>query len=371
MNKKDNPLLNMKVDASLAATRSSAPNGFMTDDEKRRMRRNALLKMLAMLIFIVCVIVFSSIAWFTSNKDNSATGMGVTAKDAPFDLKAVGNSSGLYDDEYMSAIIAYDNSIGSYSDSDQSSGAAPNIKLKLTPASGNEAAYDMQNLYTDNGTPDLKDITKHESESYGLNPKDFGRLQFQIVPRYPDSEITVNFKLKLSCYQIGYDASEEFEKQFDENGVFDPDDVELTKVTDANLLKLLSGHIVFFYINDNNQPVLIDPLSNNGTSITLSQTKTVTIYWAWPENLRNILSAQIDGITSGASSQVQALFMAHPDLFLKDISDTDTTAITGSTASAILNGSDYTRYSAKYNNADQDIGDNIKYIMLEIVATTG
>jgi hypothetical protein len=243
----------------------------------------------------------------------------------------------------------------------------------LTPATSSPAAaaYDIENLYTKSGTPDLKNITKHDSEDYGLNPKDFGRLQFQIVPAKPGNEITVRYRLNLSCYQIGYDTNEEFEAQFDAEGNFIDENVELTKVTNENLLSLISGHIVFFYVDDQDNLVLINPLDTQGITVTTSQAKTVTIYWAWPENLRSILASDIDGITSSGSAQVQSLFLTQPELFLKDITSEDTTMITSSTASALMAGGDYTRFSSKYNNADQDIGDNVKYILLEITADTG
>jgi Na+/proline symporter len=63
MNKIDNPLLNMKVDASSADTEVMNGNeaAVTEEQERKKMRRAALIKMLAMFIFIVCVIVFSSI----------------------------------------------------------------------------------------------------------------------------------------------------------------------------------------------------------------------------------------------------------------------------------------------------------------------
>ena len=342
------------------------------NNEQLRKRRASLIKIGVVMILAFIVWVFSSVAWFTMNKNVGGSGMGVSVEASPFELRAVGSNAGLYDNEYMDAIIDYDD-LDTYTSAGSTSGSTPNIKLRLTPATNNPdvAAYDIENLYTKSGTPDLKNITKHDSEDYGLNPKDFGRLQFQIVPTKPGTEITVKYWLKLSCYKIGYDDNEEFEAQFDADGSFIADDIELTKVTNTNLLSLISGHIVFFYVNDQNNLVLINPLDNQGISVTTSQTKTVTIYWAWPENLRNILGSEIDGITSAGSAQVQSLFLAHPELFLRDITSEDTTTITGSTASALMTGGDYTRFSSKYNNADQDIGDNVKYIMLEIVANTG
>ncbi|MBR3421620.1 MAG: hypothetical protein IKG98_06110 [Ruminococcus sp.] len=344
------------------------------DDEKEQKKRirGTLIKFGSLAVFAFIVWVFATISWFSSNSSVSGSGMGVSVEASPFELKVVGSDTGLYDNEYMDAIIDHDNH-DTYSSADSTSGLAPYIKLRLTPATNNPdvAAYDIENLYTKSGTPDLKNITKHDSEDYGLNPKDFGRLQFEIIPTKPGNDITVKYQLKLSCYQIGYDNNEEFEAQFDADGSFIADNIELTKVTNADLLQLISGHIVFFYVNDQEDLVLINPLDSQGVSVTTSQAKTVTIYWAWPENLRNILGSEIDGITSSGSAQVQSLFLDHPELFLKDITSEDNTTIKDSTASALMTGSDFTRFSSKYNNADQDIGDNVKYIMLEIVTNTG
>ncbi len=59
--KNENPLLNMKVDASSATASVSTADAIMTEDEKRRIKRNALIKILAMLLFVLIVLVFSSI----------------------------------------------------------------------------------------------------------------------------------------------------------------------------------------------------------------------------------------------------------------------------------------------------------------------
>ena len=59
----------------------------LTEEEERRKRRKAaIIKMLAMVIFCICVMIFGSIAWFTMNKENAASGMGISVGDVPYEL---------------------------------------------------------------------------------------------------------------------------------------------------------------------------------------------------------------------------------------------------------------------------------------------
>ena len=62
-------------------------NAVLSQDELRKMRRLSLLKLGAMGIFAAIIVIFGSIAWFTMNKENSASGMGVRVKATPHSCK--------------------------------------------------------------------------------------------------------------------------------------------------------------------------------------------------------------------------------------------------------------------------------------------
>ena len=64
MKENTNPLLNMQSDAASSAVTSVDDNtaeGIMTEEDKHRVRKAALIKLLAMLIFVICCIIFGSI----------------------------------------------------------------------------------------------------------------------------------------------------------------------------------------------------------------------------------------------------------------------------------------------------------------------
>ena len=69
-------------------------NAVLSQDELRKMRRLSLLKLGAMGIFAAIIVIFGSIAWFTMNKENSASGMGVRVKAGSYELRFSGNNVG-------------------------------------------------------------------------------------------------------------------------------------------------------------------------------------------------------------------------------------------------------------------------------------
>ena len=116
-------------------------------------------------------------------------------------------------------------------------------------------------------------------------------------------------------------------------------------------------------------------------NITESERK-VTLYWAWPATLQEILDANIAVLNdSVASLEVRRYFFENPEHFLKatgDVSfsrfkvakDSDTVAEETAIGEIIslVTGRNYSQYGSMYNDADQSIGDNINYILVELLA---
>ena len=112
--------------------------------------------------------------------------------------------------------------------------------------------------------------------------------------------------------------------------------------------------------------------------------KEVTLYWVWTATLREILEADIKGLDdTDAAKEVRRYFFEHPDFFLKPIGDesfsmisvphnddasAEETAIQAKIAELSMLGKDYNQFSSKYNDADQAIGDNANYLLVELTA---
>jgi hypothetical protein len=62
------------------------------NDEQLRKRRASLIKIGAVMILAFIVWVFSSIAWFTINKDVGTGGMSIQTANMPFDIATKGTN---------------------------------------------------------------------------------------------------------------------------------------------------------------------------------------------------------------------------------------------------------------------------------------
>ena len=321
-----------------------------------RKRRNSLIKIGVVMLLAFIVWVFSSIAWFSMNKNTESSGMGVRVQASPFELKTTGET-GLYDSFFGDIITGYGS--GSIT-----SGSSSGIKWKLT-----KNTSEINNHYDGEDTANLREITRHDSSDYGLKPGDSGTLKFTIVPNVSGQ---LNIKLKLSV--TGYEATYELE-----NGIYYKTDDPLIEVNDATINHFLSSHILFFYKDTNNQKHII---SSEGFNVSVSAETEITIYWVWPATLKEILDEEIEDLDdNGASKEVKRLFFENPDYFLKKIGNesfsgftvahnADSSVEDAAIAEAIVSvsGRNYSEYGSKYNDADQNIGNSVNYILVDLVA---
>ena len=275
---------------------------------------------------------------------------------APFELKTTGDA-GLYD-------TFLDNTVSGYGNSTTTGGGSSAIKWKLT-----NNTSELNNHYDGEGDPDLREITRRDSSDYGLKPGDSGTLKFSIVPN-----TSGNLNIKLNLNITGYQATFELD-----NGVYYKTDDSLTVVTDETINNFLSSHIYFFYKDSNNKKHVI---TSEGFNVSVSEETEVTLYWAWPPTLREILDEDIEDLDDAdASKEVKRLFFEHPDYFLKKVGsesfsdftvthNVDSSVEDAAIAAVIDNvdGRHYSEYGAKYNDADQAIGDNVNYILVDLLA---
>ena len=315
-------------------------------EEERRKQKKRIVKLILLMTLIALIIVFASIAWFAMNKAVSANTMAIEAKGDAYSIQPLGDKGGLYD--------TYIDDLGVEA-------------IKWTLSSTNN----MENRYKENGDPtssQMAEITRLDSEDYGLKPGDHGTLQFRITST-STSAITVSFDLTCTGYKATY-GSDNYKT-----------DNNLVKVTDTTVNNYLSSHVLFFYKDDSDNLHL---LTSGGfsESLTAGQSKDITVYWFWPATLKEILDEQITGLSdSGAAKEVKRYFFEHPEYFLKpvtgdDFSDftvtkqTDLTAedaeITGKMAH--VSGKNYSQFGSKYNDADQAIGDHINFLLVELTS---
>ncbi|MBR1422261.1 MAG: hypothetical protein IJ571_02300 [Ruminococcus sp.] len=336
---------NIKLDTD-KKTRAAA-------DEKNK-RRKALIKFGSMTVLAAVVIIFATIAWFAMNDDVTADGMSVTVEGSPFELAAAG-SSGLYDDFIDEVAPGYS--------ADSSTGSSQSIKWQLVASES-----EIKNIYTENGTPDMAEITRSDSDKYGLKPGASGTLRFYVIPTTNEA-VDVTFKLDITGYKATY-----------QNVTNLKTDDPMTQVTDTTVKNFLNAHILFFYEDPENNKHFI---TDDGFQISnISKRTLVTIYWVWPATLQELLDANIDTLNdTEASKEIRRYFFESPEHFLKstgEVSFSDFKVDSGTVAeretlietniTEYLSGRDYSQYSTMYNEADQSVGDNVNYILVNLTA---
>ncbi len=341
----------------------------MSQDELKKMRRMSYIKMVAMVGIVVAILAFSSIAWFTMNREVEGSGVQMTASDLPFELKASGTD------------ILFTQRLGEvaprYVDGEtvtggrMTSGGKAAIRWVMTSQSN------MQNLRENGDTTSLADITSLESDKYGLSPGDHGTISFTVVPTNKASTLNIDFNTLITCYAAEYDDG------------YEDTDEELTIIDDSNITNYLKGHILFFYETeekvDGEQVTKLNLLDDTGFTFSIMDDTEITIHWVWPETLNNILTANITGLDSAASQTVRTYMFNHPEYFLQrldtpaageapfsemSLSTVNESNISTVSTSIVASSRKYEKYSTWYNNADQTIGDEVAYITFELTAST-
>ena len=333
----------------------------MQEKQEMNIKKLSSVKIIVIALLIISVIVFGSLSWFTMSKEVEGSGTQMRASDMPFELRVSG-ATGLFDD-YISIIDP------NYSTDSETSGSHEKIIWQLTSNS------QIENLWTGSGTPsaeDIRKIKKIESNDYGLSPGDYGQLTFTIVPKSTE-EFTATIKPVLSCYKTTYDTIGYQNSTISAMSTSNDDDAEA--------INLLLGHILFFYKYDSDddgeeEMHLID--GNFEIEDIISNTD-VTIYWVWPNKLNDILELTVDGLDETGCVELRRYFFTKPEIFLAttsldttDVLDSITLATTATdeqieamVSSMTTTVATYNGWSARYNNADQIIGDRIAYILLE------
>ena len=338
----------------------------------RAENRAKFIKLLAMLILSSAVLIFASIAWFAMNGEVANEGMSVTASGPKFELKSTG-SSGLYDN-YITRVDS------GYSTGTQTSASNSKLILQLTNDS------QMDNLWVGSTPPtasDLDRIKRIESTEYGLSPGDHGTLKFKIVPISGATGFNVIIKPTITCYKTEYYTTADT----GHTAGYQKDVIaEMSSEIDSERLAIgfTKSHISMYYVehDEDTDTDIMHLIPDEGFVVeNISAEREVVIYWVWPEELEEILEADVAGLDSTASTELRKAFFASPDDYLEkiiesddfsDIQDSASTTETERSAKAqgILNSpTNYNYYSNRYNSADQTIGDKVGYILLEIEAT--
>ena len=298
-------------------------------------------------LFVLAAIVaiFACLAWFAANNRVSATGSTIGAKAGRYTLTAAGEGE---------------------------SGAHVGYYERTDAEKQNIAKLDT----TDAMTVTLGSNLNNETAG-SLYPGARGKITFTVKPLVDDLDgVTINLSRVLKVTNIV--------------GVVG-DGGTLAPEAEA-LLGLIKGHLLFFTSCDQNgyySGCVVDSkieirksefCENGDMTKPTNQPVTINLYWVWPEYFQNfILTGNTNyyknlfaaaGDAKSDYGALQADMNAHKaNYFYGTASSVE--AANAPAVSADMSFSDTAICSALYNNADEQIGNKVKYIQLRISAQEG
>lgn len=294
-------------------------------------------------LFVLAAIVaiFACLAWFAANNRVSATGGTIGAKAGRYSLTATGEGEP-------------DAHTGYYERTDAE-------KQNITRLDTTDAM-----------TVTLESNLNNESAG-SLYPGARGKITFTVKPLVDDlNGVTINLSrvLKVTGNVVVEDGK--------------------TLTSDAQtLLGLAKGHLLFFTSCQNgyysgrvvDSKIRIDKseFCKKGSSET-TESKEVSLYWVWPEYFQNfVLTGNTNyyknlfaaaGDAKSDYGALQADMNAHKANYFYGAAN-GTSAANAPAVSADISFGDTAICSALYNNADEQIGNKVKYIQLRISAQEG
>ena len=294
-------------------------------------------------LFVLAAIVaiFACLAWFVANNRVSAAGGSISAKDLAFTISAEGEG-------------AADAHVGYYERDDRTE----------------DEKKDIAGLNTDHSMTVTLNSNFNNNDAGGLYPGTRGVITFTVTPTSKNlSGVTIDISRILKTKDGG-----------------------ITKDEATQLLKLTKGHLLFFRnmndgyysnrITDSKIVLSPDDFCKKGSSET-TESKTVNLYWVWPEYIQNLVLVKDANYYNNLFDEVgpdynslQAYVngsegaQSHKDEFYYGAAG-GITAQDAPNHAKTMSSSDLATCSALYNNADDYIGTNVKYLQLTLSAREG
>ena len=292
---------------------------------------------IALLIVGICAFismpVVLSLGWFASNNNTTANGMQVVVATDTYDILVDRSLGILYDPAATDA---------------ESQELYPNLDALMTELSNN--GYDLAREDALQLGIELRNDLSSASGGHNLFPGSYGTATFFIRPHDPLDTSTITFSLRLTGYRDQYDAENH---------------LSIVPATNATALNMLHGHILLFASRtgaDHNHYQYDGLLSNGELAFTMNggagfvsgeNYYEVTIYWEWPvtyDDITENTSTTSPAVTKKYPAALTDYVSGHPQYFF------------ASGASAVTSGQEID----SYNDGDQLIGDNIKFVAVFI-----
>ena len=344
------------------------PSPVHTYDELKKIRRDAYIKMAVIAVIIVTALIFGSVAWFTQSREVEGSELSMKSDSDNFEL-AVSERTGA--ETYYNTKI---NVLGYLTGNDNLSTTDGSIR------------WVMKDESTDISSEDYK----------GFRPGSYGRLTFYILPN-SDTDASYTFELKMTGYYAEFvpDANDEqiLTKEIKVNTFQTLSEKANGDATSDYALaaNYLKGHILFFQnhkaltsegetdINLYYSGRIADAFTYNTADHQAEKTTwngklayEVNIFWIWPNTFGQIvLDSNDESGTITPRNDLINYIANNPGYFFStsDLIEQDATSLTEKMSKESLSTTNsLIALSNGYNEADQVIGENVQFILVELSA---
>ena len=144
------------------------------ENELKKMQRASLLKMIVIAVIVVVFVVFSSVAWFTINREVEGAGVQMTADDLPFEIATKGTNG-----------IRYQSLLQS---------------LNTSNKTGETTVISGTTYYQTSGDTD-KIMLRYDTGNSEIGPSGRGQLSLYLIPK---DNIDINAKVTFDVQSYAF-----------------------------------------------------------------------------------------------------------------------------------------------------------------------
>ena len=369
--------------------------------EREQDRKKSVVKLVILAILLAIVIIVSVLGWFTMNKENSASGMGVKVQAGAYELRFQGDNIGAlsYTGSTVNGTTVY-STTDIYSKVTPTSDYAHNLTDGISTNVSGTTFYDTDGSHAEVILRLDTDYLAPDKEK-GLNPGSEGVIKFWVVPKKTGA-LTAKFSLDLN----GYTAVQSDSAPFDVTSISpipetqaalgdDPTDAQKeaydTTAAQIKAVKYLRAHILFFKGEKSNDSwsytdFMNDDLENglytfNFPNAVQGEPIEVRIRWVWTNTFKQMVLPSSDNNAPAVTNDntvraaIQKYAYDHYTDIFKDITlsevqskmmklkegTADEYEFDADTLNADTNLDDMSR---GYNRADSEIGKRVRYMLL-------
>lgn len=306
--------------------------------EEYNRRKIKLIKFGGMVLLTSIIMIFATRSWFTMSREVEGTGVNMTAEGKDYAIKTIGNN-GAYYSPYHAKIL--------------------------------ESEEEEASVWLVDSTNNL-----NNNINDGIMPGSSGTMTVYVTPLI--DEITLEFTLQTVGYRTEIDG----------------DSVEMTEMRNSagEPAYFLSGHLLLFENKIGNYYtdfIAVDAAGKRKFSRTFKRSELsskgvdtdsengndafeVKIHWIWPETLDTLVFSS----NSGAEMICDKDAVAEEGEFndykkvINSICNNPQYYLKGVAAGTVYTEPQLLGRNAMYNDADQDIGMNVEYVLLRLSADT-